>query len=133
MGARMRGEGFVLETFTTMRQSAEGETSEGVRKLADEILDDVKNSRAGTGVPRDTGDLANSGIATGPDAAGVSRVTFGGPEAPYALAVHEVPAAHEVGEDRYLVRGADRISASGVPLEVLRGLAREVIRRGARR
>lgn len=132
MRARLRDEGFVLETFTTMRQSAEGETSEGVRELADSILTDVKNSRAGTGVPRDSGDLAASGIATGPDAAGVSRVTFGGAAAPYALVVHEVAATHDVGEDRYLVRGVDRMRAGGEPLAVLRGLAREVIRRGAR-
>jgi hypothetical protein len=128
----MRNADVVLETFTTMRKSAPGETSKGVRALADSILRDVKDSRAGTGVPRDTGDLANSGVATGPDAAGVSRVTFGGPAAPYALFVHEIAANYALGETRYLVRGVDRAQSEGEPLNVLRGLALEVVRRGAR-
>lgn len=82
-----------------------------LRSIGDEIMTDVKSSRAGHGVPVETGVLRGTGIVTGPSGGANPEValTFGGPAAPYALVQHEVTwFYHKVGESRYLVRGLER-------------------------
>lgn len=133
MTARVRLRGFehCLAKLQTMSAESKPATASSTLALAESILQDVKASRPGSGVPRDTGRLANSGDATGPDAGGRSYVSFGGPEAPYALIQHEVAGVvHESGEARYLIRGAERAEASGTPVESLRAAADEIVRKG---
>lgn len=131
MTVRVRGMDRVVATLSVMGRASRRETAEATRALAESIVRDVKESRPGSGVPRDTGALANSGVADGPDGAGVSRVTFGGPSAPYALIVHEIlDTRHDTGESRYLIRGVDRAEASGTPVHALKEAADDVIRIG---
>ena len=130
MRVRLRGWDRVIATLDTMQRVSRRETAGATRELAGSVLRDVSGSRPGAGVPRDTGALANSGVATGPDGAGVSRVTFGGAAAPYALIVHEMATPHDTGESRYLTRGVDRAEADGEPVKALKGAADEVIRSG---
>lgn len=131
MRMRLRGADEVIAKFEAMAQASGAKAGAGTRMLAESILTDVKASRPGQGVPKDEGTLANSGRADGPDPAGVSRVTFGGAAAPYALIQHEVlEYQHDLGEARYLVRGLERAAAGEEPEQALKEVADEVIRIG---
>jgi hypothetical protein len=105
-----------------------------LRAIGEEIMTDVKSSRAGHGVPVDTGALRSTGLVEGPEVTSTPRVTlsFGGPAAPYALAQHErLDYQHRVGEPRYLVRGLERWKATGsAAMTALRAQARLVMGRG---
>lgn len=84
----------------------------GIRLIGEEIMTDVKASRPGAGVPRDTGALAATGQVT--DLHPGVQLSFGGPAAPYALIQHEsVQFHHKLGEARYLVRGVERWKPGG--------------------
>lgn len=88
----------------------------GVRLIGEEIMTDIKASRPGRGVPRDTGKLASTGRVEGPDRRKTVTLSFGGDAAPYALIQHEaVHFHHKLGEARYLVRGMERWRPSGSP------------------
>jgi hypothetical protein len=105
----------------------------GLRVVGETIMTDVKASRSGAGVPRDTGALAASGRVSGPSASGAVDLTFGGAAAPYALRQHEeLSYRHPVGEARYLVRGVERFASSRGPVEALRKNAAEGIAKAER-
>lgn len=88
------------------------QSATALRMIAEEIMTDVKASRPGAGVPRDTGILAGSGRVSGPfpTAQGAEvELSFGNAAAWYALIQHEnLFYHHDVGEARYLVRGVER-------------------------
>jgi hypothetical protein len=85
----------------------------GLRVIGEEIMTDVKASRAGHGVPVREGILRSTGRVKGPDR-GEVEISFGGAAAPYALVQHErLDFRHTVGEARYLVRGLDRWKPDG--------------------
>jgi len=85
-----------------------------VRSIGEDIMTDVKTSRPGAGVPKDTGVLAGSGQVEGPTNGQVT-LSFGGAAAPYALVQHEnTDYAHRLGEPRYLIRGIERWQPGGV-------------------
>lgn len=92
-----------------------------IRMIGEEIMTDVKASRPGHGVPRDTGALSRSGRVSPlrhSTATGKSSVvlSFGGPGTMYALKQHEITYyRHKVGEPRYLVRGFERWKPVGSP------------------
>lgn len=131
MAVRFRGFDRVRRKLKRMASEAGAETASGTRILAEHVLTDVKNSRPGRGVPKDRGTLANTGRATGPDAEGVVRITFGGAAAPYALAQHErTDYRHTLGEARYLVRGVERASDEKAPLRALEEVGEELVRLG---
>lgn len=94
-----------------------GDVGKGLRLIGEEIMTDVKASRPGAGVPRDTGVLAGTGRVTGPTAtiAGPTvELSFGGAAADYALPQHEILTyRHKLGEARYLVRGMERWQPGG--------------------
>lgn len=100
----------------TIRASGQA-AGRGLRAIGEVIMTDVKASRPGAGVPRDTGALAGTGRVTGPRKVptGVAvELSFGGAAAPYALKQHEILTyRHKVGEARYLVRGLERWKAAG--------------------
>lgn len=92
--------------------------SVSLRRIGEEIMTDVKASRAGHGVPVDTGALRSTGRVEGRGTGLLSLQTvtlnFGGPAAPYALIQHEnMQYHHTVGEARYLVRGMERWRPGG--------------------
>jgi len=90
----------------------------GLRIIGEEILTDVKSSRAGAGVPKDTGALASTGQVTGPDDRGSVSISFGGVAAAYALVQHEkLSYIHPLGEARYLVRGVERWQSNGASVQ----------------
>ena len=110
------------------RKGGEANVS-GMRVIAEMINTDVKASRPGAGVPRDTGVLASTGRVTGPDAKGLVEITYGGAAAQYALRQHEtLEYRHRLGEARYLVRGLERWVAGGGPEAALRANAEAGIR-----
>lgn len=91
----------------------------GLRLIGEEIMTDVKASRPGAGVPRDTGALASTGEVTQP-MPDVVELSFGGVAAAggkdvgYALIQHEnLEFHHKLGEARYLVRGLERWKPDG--------------------
>src|SRR3990172_2540728 len=88
-----------------------GSIGRGLRMIGEEIMTDVRASRPGAGVPRDTGALASTGRVEGPVATPLGpavELSFGGAAASYALAQHEILTYHhKVGEARYLVRGME--------------------------
>jgi len=91
----------------------------GLRLIGEEIMTDVKASRPGAGVPRDTGALASTGEVTQPEPE-VVELSFGGVAAEggkdvgYALIQHEnLEFHHALGEARYLVRGLERWKPDG--------------------
>lgn len=85
----------------------------GLRLIGEEIMTDVKASRAGAGVPVDKGILRSTGRVSGPKNNEV-ELSFGGAAAPYALKQHEdTSLSHRVGEARYLVRGVERWTPDG--------------------
>jgi hypothetical protein len=90
------------------------DTGAGLRIIGEEIMTDVKASRPGHGVPKDTGNLASTGMVDGPVPTPIGptvELSFGGAAANYALAQHErTDYRHTVGESRYLVRGVERWS-----------------------
>lgn len=99
-----------------------------VRVFGEGIMTDVKSSRPGAGVPRDTGNLASTGRVDGPDTRNTTRLTFGGAAAVYALRQHEeLSYRHPLGEARYLVRGLERAVAGRKPEEALRANAQAAI------
>lgn len=84
-----------------------------LRAVGEEIMTDIKDSRPGKGVPKDTGVLASTGRVE-MDEQGRMQLSFGGPAAPYALIQHEaLHFQHRVGEPRYLIRGYERWAADG--------------------
>lgn len=108
-----------LDTQASFRRAAEKihafarhmdkATPDAIYEIAEEIMTDVKSSRPGAGVPRDLGNLANTGKVFGPNDRGEVRLVFGGTAAPYAVVQHErLDFRHEKGEARYLVRGLER-------------------------
>lgn len=127
-----RGFQEVAHKLQAMGFSSRPGIGRATRSLADDMLADVSEPRAGAGVPYESGALARSGKASGPNAAGVSEVSFGGPSAPYALIQHERATAHDTGESRYLVRGLERSEAEGKPEQALKKVADAVIDAGAR-
>jgi hypothetical protein len=67
-----------------------------LQEEAESMMDRIKDSKPGKGVPHDRGGLAASGLVNDAVVMGpiISvRVGFGGSAAPYALAVHENPRA----------------------------------------
>ena len=108
MAARWSGLAQLARKIEVLAIAAGESNVSGLRVIGETIMTDVKASRPGEGVPRDTGELAGSGRVEGPDA-GVVRLTFGGAAAPYALRQHEeLGYRHTLGEARYLVRGLER-------------------------
>ena len=105
----------------------------GLRMIGEEIMTDVKNSRAGHGVPVRKGTLRGTGRVEGPTGEPPQvSLSFGGAAAPYALVQHEVLTfAHPVGEARYLVRGLERWSAGASnAMHVLGRSAEQTLNRG---
>lgn len=105
----------------------------GMRVIGEQINTDVKASRPGAGVPRDTGVLASTGRVTGPDTKGKGRgvveITYGGAAAQYALRQHEtLEYRHRLGEARYLIRGLERWVGQGGVDKALRANAEAGIR-----
>lgn len=85
----------------------------GLRQIGEEIIADVRVSRPGRGVPRDEGALASTLDVEQP-ASNVVLLVAGGPAAEYAIVQHErMDYHHDVGEARYLVRGAERWKPDG--------------------
>lgn len=107
----------------------------GIRLIGEEIMLDVKASRAGHGVPVKRGILRSTGRVEGPDAKQNVELSFGGPAAPYAVIQHEtLHYHHRVGEARYLVRGMERWEPGGsVAWEALRRSADAALKRVAKR
>lgn len=102
------------ERIARLRRGLEAKTPAGVRRIGEEIMTDVKASRPGAGVPRDTGTLASTARVTGPNSKGEVILSFGGQAAPYALEQHErTDFSHRLGEARYLVRGLERWQPDG--------------------
>lgn len=120
-----------IESFARGMERA---TGPAVRGIAEEVLTDVKASRSGRGVPRDTGTLASTGQADGPDRRNRVVVSFGGPAAPYALYQHErTDLAHDLGESRYLVRGLERWEPDGsAAIQALKKMTKQAGRRASR-
>lgn len=85
------------------------------RMIGEEIMADVKASRAGHGVPVRDNVLRPSGrVEQRPGPGQLVELTFGGASAPYALVQHEnMRYHHTVGEARYLVRGVERWRPTG--------------------
>lgn len=102
-------------------------------QIGEEIMTDIKASRPGRGVPRDTGALAGTGRVV--KAGKTVRLTFGGAAAPYAMIVHErMDTAHPVGEPRYLIRGIQRWQPLGSSaMKALQEQADALVRRASRR
>jgi hypothetical protein len=103
-----------------------------LRVIGEEIMTDVKASRAGHGVPVDTGTLRSTGRVEGPKGTPLRpyvELSFGGAAAPYALTQHEeLSLFHKIGEARYLVRGVERWRAGGsAALKSLRAQARAAL------
>lgn len=85
----------------------------GLRLIGEEIMTDVKASRANRGVPVDKGILRATGRVKGPTN-GEVELSFGGAAAPYALKQHEdTSLAHTVGEARFLIRATERWTPDG--------------------
>lgn len=106
--------------------------------IGEEIMADVKASRPGAGVPRDTGVLASTGRVDGPAPTPLGpfvELSFGGAAAQYALAQHEILTYHhKVGEARYLVRGMERWKPGGsAAMEAMRQNAQAGLDAVARR
>ena len=110
----------------------------GLYLIGEEIITDVKDSKPGKGVPKDTGTLADTGRAVLLPGAGIHaevELSFGGAGAEYALIQHEnLSYNHTLGEARYLVRGIERWnpSRSGAMAE-MRRQTEAVIRKHGRR
>lgn len=88
----------------------------GLRVIGEEVMTDVRASRPGKGVPKDTGTLASTGRVETKTRSGVLSVilSFGGAAARYALVQHErLDYKHVLGEARYLVRGVERYTFGG--------------------
>lgn len=111
----------------------------GLTVVAESIMTDVKSSRPGRGVPRDTGALAASGRVSRPRVSKgkiTVRLGFGGAAAPYALYQHEMMSLrHTLGEARYLVRGVERFQTQGfkAATTALREVARAAIHAAAKK
>jgi hypothetical protein len=89
----------------------------GLKQIGEEIMTDVKASRPGKGVPKDTGALSETGVVEGP-VDHVVTLAFGGDAAPYALVQHEkLTFHHDLGEARYLVRGLERWRPDGASVQ----------------
>lgn len=79
-----------------------------VYQVGEQIITDVRATRGSTGVPRDTGTLANS-LRAVRVRENMTEISAGGAAAPYALVQHErTDFRHKLGEARYLVRGVER-------------------------
>lgn len=113
------------------------ENMEGVMRTmlyqaGEEIITDVRASRPGRGVPRDTGVLANSLRVLPRNDTQVDLVA-GGAAAPYALVQHErMDYKHKLGEPRYLIRGVERWKPGGsAAMQALRQNAEFAAKRAA--
>jgi hypothetical protein len=114
------------------KAGGEGAVS-GLKVIGETIMTDVRASRPGAGVPKDTGNLAATGRVTGPDSRKAVRLTFGGVAAPYALRQHEeLGYRHDLGEARYLMRGLERYMTGGSTEEVLDEVLNKAISAGKR-
>lgn len=111
-----------------MRKRTPKAVGSGLRIIAEEIMTDVKASRPGAGVPKDTGALASTGRVEGPNTLNQVELSFGGAAAPYALRQHEeMSYSHPLGEAQYLVRGVERWRANGVSVDrALNAILREI-------
>lgn len=117
---RVKGLQATARKIEALARAGGEEAVSGLRVIGEEIMTDVKASRPGAGVPKDTGNLAASGRVTGPDRRGAVRLSFGGAAAPYALRQHEeLTYRHTLGEARYLVRGLERWMQGGRPEDAL--------------
>lgn len=137
-GAHWEGLDETLDALEAMEDASDEAMAATLRTEGEAIMTDVKASRPGKGVPRDTGALASSGEVKGPDMASPGepevKLTFGGPAAPYALAQHErLDYSHTVGEARYLVRGYRRRARGGTIEDALNAQMRWLIARGISR
>lgn len=104
----------------------------GLVVIAEKIRSDVVISRAGAGVPRDEGHLANSIRVGTPEYVGAKvqvPLTAGGASVPYALRQHEeLTWKHKLGEARYLVRGLERYIAKKTDLkQVYNDMAKQAL------
>lgn len=89
-------------------EKMQGALGDVVYQVGEEIITDVRSTRGKTGVPRDTGTLANS-LRAVRVRQNMTEIVAGGAAAPYALVQHErTDFRHKVGEARYLVRGVER-------------------------
>src|SRR5688572_25360770 len=95
----IRGVNGVVRVLDDIARAAGPEAGRQMRIDAEQIMTDVKQSRPGHGVPRDTGVLAGSGRVDGPSSGGIVSLTFGGAAAAYALRQHEdLTLRHNIGE-----------------------------------
>jgi hypothetical protein len=132
-GVRVRNLREVTRKIEALAKAGGDGLVSGLRVVGETIMTDVKNSRAGAGVPVDQGDLRSTGRVTGPNARGEVLLSFGGSAAPYALRQHEeLTYRNTVGEARYLVRGLERWEAGGNAEEALRKVAAEAIAKARR-
>ena len=130
---RVRNLKEVARKIETLARAGGEELVSGLRVIGETINTDVKASRRGAGVPKDTGALAASGQVTGPDPRGKVEIRYGGAAAPYALIQHEnLEYHHTVGEARYLVRGLERWERGGNATDALRQMASEAIAKAQR-
>lgn len=126
----------VGRAIRALEKGLEEEMLPGMVRIGEEIMTDVKASRPGKGVPRDTGALASTGRVKGTRVGRGARValSFGGAAAPYALVQHErTDYNHKLGEARYLVRGIERWRPDGSSaMAALREQADAAIRAASR-
>jgi hypothetical protein len=117
---RVKGLQETARKIEALARAGGDEVRSGLRVIGETIMTDVRASRPGAGVPKDTGNLAASGRVTGPDRRGAVRLSFGGAAAPYALRQHEeLTYRHTLGEARYLVRGLERWMRGGTPEQAI--------------
>lgn len=115
-----------LDDLQDIEDGADDAMSASLRASGEAIMTDVKASRAGKGVPVDTGTLRSSGQVKSPDPDRVT-LSFGGAAAPYALRQHEDQTlSHSVGEARYLVRGWERFQNADSPQAVMKKALDEI-------
>lgn len=104
-----------VDAIGEIADKAERNTPFVLRAIGETIMTDIKQNKAGKGVPQDEGILKSTGTVSGGEQVFNPEVklSFGGPAAPYALVQHErMDFHHEIGEPRYLVRGLHRFQAN---------------------
>lgn len=130
---RIRNTAQVARKIEALARAGGDNLTSGMRVVGESIMTDVKASRPGAGVPRDTGALSASGRVDGPSRDGTVTLTFGDSAAPYALRQHEeLTYRHPLGEARYLIRGLERFEAGHGPEEALQQVADAAIRKAQR-
>jgi hypothetical protein len=116
--------------FAALNRELKRLREHGPQALAREMYregEEIMTASKARYVPVDTGTLRSTGHVQQPDIRADGTITvrmvYGGPAAPYALAVHEIPperAQHPVGQWKYLETPA---------LEASKGLAQRVASR----